>query len=67
MKCPGCGIHNPERSRLVPGVESRRRQLASAESRPAERRQTTVLFADLVRSIRIADRIDPSISASWLA
>ena len=52
--CPGCGFSNPSGNRFCGGCGA-----PFAERTPAERRQLTTLFCDLVDSTRLTDRLDP--------
>ena len=67
--CPSCGAENPARREVLHGVRhralapaapaTRPRGAPPAEAPPEERRQATVLFADLSGYTAVAERMDP--------
>ena len=66
--CPSCGAENPAGAKfcmecgsdLASGASAARaRERSDAEAPPEERRQATVLFADLSGYTAVAERMDP--------
>ena len=66
-RCPSCGAAAPPEARFCMGCGAQLDQIASAappapradEQPPEERRQVTVLFADLSGYTAVAERMDP--------
>jgi class 3 adenylate cyclase/predicted ATPase len=66
MRCAGCGAENPPGKKfcgdcgaaLMIGASTARAEAASPAP-PAERRQLTVMFCDLVGSTALASKLDP--------
>ena len=56
MKCPSCGSSNPDASQACAACGT---PLSGARAVEGERKQVTVLFADVVGSTSMAERLDP--------
>jgi class 3 adenylate cyclase/tetratricopeptide (TPR) repeat protein len=56
--CLRCGFENPSDSRFCGGCGARLQEVRAEDSQ-GERRQLTVLFADLVGSTELSQRLDP--------
>jgi class 3 adenylate cyclase len=54
--CPACGEQNPDRARFCLGCGG---QLAVAPPAREQRKLVTIVFADLIGSTAMAERLDP--------
>src|SRR3972149_10151692 len=63
--CPSCGAENPERARFC--LECGAALGASAPRTLGERKHVTVLFADVVGSTALGERLDPATLRAVLA